>query len=205
MSDGSSFHPSMLTEGQQSSERDLTSRNHKNSSKILRREASIYPPHQMTTRVPLCLSIPTCLPRRITTRTVRRLDRNQRKTLRIRWKSGSPEHIQICKLILLLAVRRTAVNIMSCRGGGNANNPAMDRSRPPLRWMVFEAGALGLRTARFDRVLLPHEQIEIRESLTWAWWPLELFCLKRLTYTRQESGKKTTYKYIPNFRVLHLR
>ena len=189
-------------EGQQSFEQ---SRNPNNSSKILRRKASIYPPDQRTTRLPLRLPKTTCLPCRITMRPVRRLGRNQRKTLHTRWKSGSPEHTQICKLILSLAVGRTIVDIMSCRGGGNANNPAMDRSRPPLRWMVFEAGALGLRTARFDRVLLPHEQVEIGESLTWAWWPLELFCLKRLTYTREERGKQRTHKYISNFLVLLLR
>jgi hypothetical protein len=81
-------------------------------------------------------------------------------------------------------------------GGGNVNNAGMDRSRPPLRWMVFEAGGLGLRTARFDRELPPNEQIEIQESLTWAWWPLELFFFKRLTFTRQEGtdGKETTHK-----------
>lgn len=194
----------MLTEGQQSFEWDLTSRNPQNSSKILQRKASIYPPDQTTMRLPLRLPKTTCPPRRTTMRPVRRLGRNQRKTLHTRWKSGSLEHTQICKLIPLLAVG-TVVDIMSYRGGGNANNPAMDRSRPPLRWMVFEAGALGLRTARFDRVLLPHEQVEIRESLTLAWWPLELFCLKRLTYTREEHGKQTTHKYISNFLVLLLR
>jgi hypothetical protein len=70
----------------------------------------------------------------------------------------------------------------------------MDRSRPPLRWMVFEAGALGLRTAPFGRELSPDQQIEIQESLTWLWWPLELFPFKRLTYTRREQGKQTTHK-----------
>jgi hypothetical protein len=41
--------------------------------------------------------------------------------------------------------------------------------------MVFEAGALGLRTAPFERDLSPDEQIHIKESLTPLWWPLELF------------------------------
>jgi len=60
--------------------------------------------------------------------------------------------------------------------------------------MVFEAGALGLRTAPFERDLSPNEQIEIQESLTLLWWPLELFFFGRLTYTRRENGKKTTHK-----------
>jgi len=68
----------------------------------------------------------------------------------------------------------------------------MDRSRPPLRWMVFEAGALGLRTAPFERPYLrPNEQIGIQESLRWHWWLLEILPLKRLTFTR-EGGKPTT-------------
>ena len=79
-------------------------------------------------------------------------------------------------------------------GGGNANNAGMNRSRPPLRWMVFEAGALGLRTALFERELSPDEQIEIKESLTRVWWPLELFFFKRLTFTRGGNGKETTRK-----------
>ena len=60
--------------------------------------------------------------------------------------------------------------------------------------MVFEAGALGLRTALFERELPPDEQIDIKESLTLLWWPLELLFFKRLTYTRQEHGKMMTYK-----------
>ncbi|KDR76655.1 hypothetical protein GALMADRAFT_139557 [Galerina marginata CBS 339.88] len=89
-------------------------------------------------------------------------------------------------------------------GGGNAENAAMDRSRPPLRWMVFEAGALGLRTALFERVLPPDEQIEIIESLTPGWWPLELVFFKRLTYTRNEHGKKSTHKpHLGSARKIH--
>ena len=76
-------------------------------------------------------------------------------------------------------------------GGGNVENIGMDRSRPPLRWMVLEAGALGLRTAPFEYELSRAEQIEIKESLTPVWWPLEILPLKRLTYTRQENGVPT--------------
>lgn len=70
----------------------------------------------------------------------------------------------------------------------------MDRSRPPLRWMVLEAGAVGLRTERFERELSSEEQIEIKESLTWHWWLLELLPVKRLTYTRQKDGTPATRK-----------
>ena len=73
-------------------------------------------------------------------------------------------------------------------------NAEMDRSRPPLRWMVLQAGALGLRTEPFERELSPHEQINIIESLTCAWWPLEVLPLYRLTYTRRNNGKKITQK-----------
>ena len=73
-------------------------------------------------------------------------------------------------------------------------NAGMDRSRPPLRWMVFEAQALGLRTATFEHDLSFDEQIHIKESLMLLWWPLELFFFNRLTYTRREQGKKTTHK-----------
>jgi len=79
-------------------------------------------------------------------------------------------------------------------GGGNTKNPGMDRSRPPLRWMVYQAGTVGLRTALFKRDLTPQEQIHIQESLTWHWWPLEILPIRRLTFTRREEGKQITYK-----------
>jgi hypothetical protein len=60
--------------------------------------------------------------------------------------------------------------------------------------MVFEAEALGLRTAPFERDLSPDEQIHHGESLTPLWWPLELLPFKRLTYTRREHGKLITHK-----------
>jgi hypothetical protein len=87
-------------------------------------------------------------------------------------------------------------NILAFRGGGNVVNAGMDRSRPPLRWMVFEAGALGLRTAPFKHDLSPDQQIHIKESLTPLWWPLEILFFNRLTYTRREQGKKTTHKLV---------
>ena len=63
----------------------------------------------------------------------------------------------------------------------------MDRSRPPLRWMVFEAGHVGLRTAPFERELASEEQIAVKESLTGVWWWfLEYLPLTRLTY--QDTG-----------------
>ena len=74
--------------------------------------------------------------------------------------------------------RNSVGDILLFRGGGNVENPQMDRSRPPLRWMVYEAGKLGLRTAPFERELSPDEQINERESLTLLWW----------------QGKLTTHK-----------
>jgi len=58
--------------------------------------------------------------------------------------------------------------------------------------MVFEAGALGLRMAPFERPHLhPDEQIEIHESLTAQWWLFEILPLKRPASTG-EGGKPTT-------------
>ena len=72
----------------------------------------------------------------------------------------------------------------------------MDRSRPPLRWMIFEAGAAGLRTAPFQRDLLVYQQINIIESLRGAWWGFEIFPFKRLTFTREEGRPEITRKYV---------
>ena len=82
------------------------------------------------------------------------------------------------------------------RGGGNVENVEMDRSRPPLRWMVFEAGAVGLRTAPFERELSAGEQFDIKESLRGIWWLFEFIPFKRLTFTRQKNGKEDTHKYV---------
>ena len=69
----------------------------------------------------------------------------------------------------------------------------MDRSTPPLRWMVFEAGEAGLRTALFERKQKEHKEVKIIESLTWPWRLFEIFPFKRLTFTRNPNGlPKTT-------------
>ncbi|KAF4615638.1 hypothetical protein D9613_012546 [Agrocybe pediades] len=78
-------------------------------------------------------------------------------------------------------------------GGGNAINTTLDRTRPPLRWMVYEAGPLGLRTSPFERDLKDNEKVSVKESLTWVWWPFEYFPFRRLTYTRKGNGKGTTH------------
>ena len=72
-------------------------------------------------------------------------------------------------------------------------NSEIDLSRPPLRWMLLEAGALGLRTRPFDRDLFRHEQINVIDSLTGGWWPLELYPWYRSTYTSRNDGKGTTH------------
>ncbi|KIK04380.1 hypothetical protein K443DRAFT_4683 [Laccaria amethystina LaAM-08-1] len=90
-------------------------------------------------------------------------------------------------------------------GGGSVKNAAMDRARPPLRWMVFEAGAAGLRTARFERELLAYEQINIIKSLTWPWLFFEICPLKRLTFTRKENGlpEMTRWPHLGKGRKIH--
>ncbi|KJA27642.1 hypothetical protein HYPSUDRAFT_197834 [Hypholoma sublateritium FD-334 SS-4] len=89
-------------------------------------------------------------------------------------------------------------------GGGNVENAGMDRSRPPLRWMVFEAGALGLRTAPFEHELSSYEQIEIKQSLTGIWRLLEIYPFKRLTYMNHENGRAGTRKpHLGGRRIIH--
>ncbi|KAJ3507944.1 hypothetical protein NLJ89_g6020 [Agrocybe chaxingu] len=88
-------------------------------------------------------------------------------------------------------------------GGGNVENAGMDRSRPPLRWMVFEAGAVGLRMAPFKRELTSHEQIAIKESLTPAWWPFELLPFRRLTFTRDGRKDTTRKPHLGSSRKIH--
>ena len=72
-------------------------------------------------------------------------------------------------------------------------NLGMDCGRPPLRWMVLEARAFGLRTKPFERELTRHEQINVSESLSPSWWLLELYPWYRLTYTSPNDGKGTTH------------
>jgi len=73
-------------------------------------------------------------------------------------------------------------------------NPRLNRTRPPLRWMVFEAGPLGLRTKQFTRDLLTKELTDVKESLTWIWWPFEYIPFRRLTYSRKSEAEATTFK-----------
>ncbi|KAF9554449.1 hypothetical protein CPC08DRAFT_712845 [Agrocybe pediades] len=79
-------------------------------------------------------------------------------------------------------------------GGGNVQNEGMDRSRPPLRWMVRQAGALGLRMKPFTRELSSEEHIEIKESLTGLWTVLEWLPFRRLAFDRESAGGSETYR-----------
>ncbi|KAF9553950.1 hypothetical protein CPC08DRAFT_209697 [Agrocybe pediades] len=78
-------------------------------------------------------------------------------------------------------------------GGGNVQNTGMDRSRPPLRWMVHEAQALGLRMRPFTWELSSEEHIEVKESLTGLWTVLEWLPFRRLTFGngKTEGGRET--------------
>ncbi|KAJ2924772.1 hypothetical protein H1R20_g12336, partial [Candolleomyces eurysporus] len=80
-------------------------------------------------------------------------------------------------------------------GGGNEYNEEMDRSAPPLRWMVLEATAAGLRTKPFQRELHPSEQIKVQESLEGFWWNLfEILPFQRLTFVTHKGGQRLTWK-----------
>jgi len=61
--------------------------------------------------------------------------------------------------------------------------------------MMFEAMKLGLRAKRITRHLASTEQIAVKESLQWYWWPLEYFPFKRLTFTRKSDGRESTFWY----------
>ncbi|KAF4623030.1 hypothetical protein D9613_002376 [Agrocybe pediades] len=88
-------------------------------------------------------------------------------------------------------------------GGGNVQNEGMDRSRPPLRWMVHEAGALGLRMSPFTRELSSDEHIEIKESLTGLWRILEWFPFRRLKFNGK-TGSETSKPHCGAGRVVQL-
>ncbi|KIJ94689.1 hypothetical protein K443DRAFT_351189 [Laccaria amethystina LaAM-08-1] len=80
-------------------------------------------------------------------------------------------------------------------GGGNLRNQDMNRtvSPPPLRWMVFEAGATGLRTELFKHGPRDYQDINIiKSTMIWPWVLFELCPLKRLTFTRKEDGLQGT-------------
>ncbi|KAF8883655.1 WD40-repeat-containing domain protein [Gymnopilus junonius] len=79
-------------------------------------------------------------------------------------------------------------------GGGNVQNTGLNRSRPALRWMVFEAEGVGLRTSGFRGELSSEKLIDVRESLTGIWWFLEILPIKRLAFSREHDGTKITRK-----------
>ncbi|KAF9025093.1 WD40 repeat-like protein [Hymenopellis radicata] len=72
-------------------------------------------------------------------------------------------------------------------GGGNVRNLDMGRRLPPLRWMVSEAKKAGLRMDEMRNEFLSLNTVDIKESLTGLWWPLEVFPVKRLAYTDRFS------------------
>ncbi|KAF9543677.1 WD40 repeat-like protein [Agrocybe pediades] len=80
-------------------------------------------------------------------------------------------------------------------GGSNVQNMGMDKSRPPLRWMVHEAGSLGLRMKPFTRELSSEEHIEVKESLTGLWTVLEWLPFRRWTFNGETAeGGRETYR-----------
>ena len=108
-------------------------------------------------------------------------------------KCGLLGHILICaKYVTLYFLQILIILIYS--GGGNTSNPKLNQTRPPLRWMVFEAAPLGLRTSQFNRDLLDEELVNIQESLTGLWWFLEYIPIRRLTYSRPKDAQETTWR-----------
>jgi len=74
-------------------------------------------------------------------------------------------------------------------GGGNVNNETLDRRPPPLRWMVYQAVAAGLR---LDTLRTENEERhpEMHESLSGIWWTLEVLPIKRLSYKTKDGTKR---------------
>jgi hypothetical protein len=77
-------------------------------------------------------------------------------------------------------------------GGGSTDNVQLDLSRPPFRWMCFEAAQCGLRMEPILD-LKRDEKIIVTQSLTWAWWCLEAWPFKRLDY---KGCTSTTWQYV---------
>lgn len=70
-------------------------------------------------------------------------------------------------------------------------NPDMDNRNASLRWMVYEAVAAGLRMDVLEGWTKDKKVVlEVHESLTWVWWPLELLCVKHLSYEGRRDTKR---------------
>jgi hypothetical protein len=68
------------------------------------------------------------------------------------WFAGT--HSDMLGLSLLASPRSANNMVAPFSGGGNVENPSLDRTRPPLRWMIFEASHLGLQFHPFTRDLV---------------------------------------------------
>ena len=88
----------------------------------------------------------------------------------------------------------------------------MDSRRPPLRWMAFEAGGLGLRTALFERDIA-HERSDtpsnkqsdvLKESLTGIWWLLEWLPIAHLTCADPRNSRESTRMSISSHSLFYL-
>lgn len=75
-------------------------------------------------------------------------------------------------------------------GGGNISNEDLKNFGPALRWMTYEAMALGLRIEPYEG---SWTDLELTKSLTAVWRILEIFPLPSLTY---KDANKTSLKYV---------
>ena len=66
------------------------------------------------------------------------------------------------------------------------------RCEPPLKWMVLEATIFGLRLAQVGAEFLEDQSPNVTISLTWPWRILEIFPVKRLTFTREDKKPEIT-------------
>ncbi|KAA1470021.1 hypothetical protein DENSPDRAFT_774557 [Dentipellis sp. KUC8613] len=64
---------------------------------------------------------------------------------------------------------------------------------PPLRWMSYEATKVGLQMLPFRGEWSLDNMVDVHESLTWVWRPLELLPFTRLSYKRETSLTRTPH------------
>ena len=120
------------------------------------------------------------------------------RSLPTRKRYGLQEHTQTCENLVCFRSKLHSLTYVH-RGGGNDDNPHLNRTRPPLRWMFAEASAAGLHFEPFRRNFGEKDDIRIgKESLTFAWRAFEHLPFRRLTYNEGTSDRHwTDHCWIP--------
>ncbi|KAF9058728.1 quinon protein alcohol dehydrogenase-like superfamily [Rhodocollybia butyracea] len=78
-------------------------------------------------------------------------------------------------------------------GGGNVMNTSLDLYGPALRWMIHESIIASISLTPLQPKLVTETQSDgdgMHDSMVWYCLPLEIFCIKRLSY---KGSKETTW------------